>query len=223
MVNEVINGVMAPITNIVLQLYRFIIELFSPYLGDGVKVFLLAILIAAIAIFIWNFYKSISQKDLITLNLSRYNTAQHPSLYKLLAIVFFFLEYLILMPVLILLWFFALSIIILVIAEEREINQILLISAAMVTSVRILAYHKNEIAKDLAKLFPLITLSVFLLSPRAFDLEIVLGKISAIPSLLGSVFYFLLIIIIVEVFLRALYTIMEFWQSEEEAEKLKKS
>jgi len=216
--------IVSPISDLLLNIYHFITNSFSPFFSDGLNIVFLAIIIALVAIFIWNFYRSLSQRDLISLNLSKYNTSTHPLIYKLLAIALYFVEYIILMPILIFLWFFALSIIILLIAEtSSSAAQILLISAAMVAAIRILAYHKQELAKELAKLFPFITLSVFLLSPRAFDIEAIILKISEIPSLLVNVFYYLLIIVVIEGFLRTLFTIMEFWVSEEEAEKDKKN
>lgn len=221
MVLDGVNNISDPLTTLFLEGYRSINTNLSPFFGEGVNMVLLAIIISLVAIFIWNFYKSLSQRDLISLNLRKYNKSTHSVFHKIWAILLFFLEYLLLMPFIIFLWFFALAIMILLIAAERSASHVLLISGAMVASIRLLSYHKNELAKDLAKLFPFITLSTFLLSARAFNPEDVILKISEIPSLLNSVFYFLFAIFIIEVILRLLYTVLDFWKSEEEAEQIR--
>jgi hypothetical protein len=204
------------LANVIIGLYRGLKSGLSGGLSSAVDVFLLGILISIVAIFIWQFYQSLSQRNIINLNLSRYNTSEHPTISKLFAIFLFFIEYLIVMPILIFLWFTALSIIIMLIAPERAIGGVLLITGSLVAAVRILAYHNSDIAKDVAKLFPFITLSVFLLSPNAFDIEGIIGQLKEIPILVGNVFYFLVVIIFIEVVLRVLHTIMDFWQGPEE-------
>ena len=196
--------------------YGGFISLFSAQSGHAVNVILMALGIVLVALFILYFYRSISQRNLISLNLNQYNTVRHPVVTKVLAVTFYFLEHIILMPFLILLWFAALSIIILVIAPERTAVQILTLTAAMVIAIRILAYwhSHSEIAKELAKLFPLITLSVFILSPGDFNITGALNRLGEIPSLFGSIFYFLLVIFIVEIILRFFYTILKIIRGE---------
>lgn len=114
------------------------------------------------------------------------------------------------MPLLILVWFGALSLIILLIAEEASAQQIVMLSAAMIGAVRILAYYRKEIAQDLAKLFPFITLSVFLLSPGAFDLSSSINQLREIPALFNNILGFLAVVVIVEIVLRTIYTLVDF-------------
>ena len=86
----------------------------------------------------------------------------------------------------------------------------------MVAAIRMLAYYNQEIAKDLAKLFPFITLSLFILTPGAFNVEGILNQLNALPSLFRSIFSFLIVIFIVEIILRIIYTATEFLRTEEE-------
>jgi small-conductance mechanosensitive channel len=182
------------------------------------SVFVLAITLAIVALFIFKFYKSISKKTIIRLNLKKYNTSEHPVGSKVLAMVLYLLEYIIFMPFLIALWFVALAIVLLLIAEEQTIGYILWISVSMIGAIRILAYVKKEVSEDLAKLFPFITLSVFLLTPGEFSLDILSEKISMIPLLLSNIFSFILVVLLIEIILRVFYTVYTFWASEEEAE-----
>jgi len=192
----------------------------NSYLGKGsglvVQVFLFAALLVVVSVFIWEFYKSISKKDLISLNLKRYNRFEHPVVSKLFAMFLYFVEYILIMPLLIAFWFVGLAVMLLLIAEERSIQGILLICAVFVSAIRILAYHRAEISKDLAKLFPFITLSVFILTPGSFQVTSMLDKVYEIPDLLWHILYYLVAIFVIEVVLRVLYLIFDFFRSEEE-------
>ncbi|MBU0466348.1 MAG: hypothetical protein KJ718_06160 [Nanoarchaeota archaeon] len=180
----------------------------------AVSVLVLAVTLAVAALFIFKFYKSISKRNLIALNLNKYNTSEHPIMGKLFAMVLYLLEYIVIMPVIIVLWFAALAIILLLIAKEQSIGYILWLSASMIGAIRILAYIRGEIAKDLAKLFPFITLSIFLLSPGEFNLNVIIEKVRTIPDLLTHIFSFIFVVLVVEIILRVFYTVYEFWRSE---------
>lgn len=195
---------------------------FSLY-GDSLtmNVLIFSILLAVASFFIWNFYKSISKRNLIELNLSEYNTSEHPLASKFFAIILYLLEYLVIMPLLIALWYAALSVVLLLIASDVSISGVLFVSAVIIGAIRLLAYFHSEIAKDLAKMFPFIALSFFLLSfesfGKTFNIGEITSKISQISSYYGEVFSFVLVVFGIEIVLRIFYTIYEFWRSEEEA------
>ncbi|MDO8564005.1 MAG: hypothetical protein Q7R87_03270, partial [Nanoarchaeota archaeon] len=171
-------------------------------------VVLAALFIVVISLFIWQFYKSLSKRDLIELNLDQYNTAEHPVAEKIFSVILYFLENVVIMPLLIVLWFAALSVVILVISPESQIGHILFLSASLVSAIRILAYSNSELATELAKLFPFITLSVFLISPTGLAFLDINKQLSEIPFLFADVFYFLFAIFIIEVVLRLIYSII---------------
>jgi len=196
------------------EAYNGILGFFPEGMRSGILVFLFALLIALSAVFIWYFYKSLSKRSLIELNLSQYNTSQHPVFSKVVAVLLYLAEYLILMPVLIFVWFVALSVFILLVAEGRAVSNILMLTGAMVAAIRILAYYEEEIAQDLAKLFPFITLSVLLLAPGALNFEEVLLRATELPSLFSHVFSFLIVIVIIEIILRLIYTGIQFANSK---------
>ncbi len=195
--------------------YSGVLGAFPSAVRQALNVFIIAVLIAGISMFIWYFYRSLSQRNLISLNLSQYNTSEHSVTSKLLATSFYLLEYVVLMPVLIFFWFMALSVFIFLIASERTVVQILMLTASLVLAIRILAYWNEEISRDLAKLFPFITLSVFLLMPGSFELSNILKKLGNISGLFNYIVYFLLAVLFVEIFLRVFYTIFNVVRSGE--------
>lgn len=188
----------------------------SPRVYLGMSMFVFAIIIALTAFVIWKFYRALSKRNFIHLDLRKYNTSEHPVFQKVFAVLLYFVEYILIMPLLIMLWFILLSGVILLLASEREITQILILSGAMVMAIRLLAYYSEEIAKDLAKLFPFIAMSIFLLTPGAFEIAGFLEKLKELPSLFGHAVYFLILILILEIIMRVTYTIIELFKGKEE-------
>lgn len=188
--------------------YSALIGGLPPVWSQVFIVVLAALFIVVISLFIWQFYKSLSKRDLIELNLDQYNTAEHPVAEKIFSVILYFLENVVIMPLLIVLWFAALSVVILVISPESQIEHILFLSASLVSAIRILAYSNSELATELAKLFPFITLSVFLILPTGLAFLDMNKQLSEIPFLFADVFYFLFAIFIIEVILRLIYSII---------------
>lgn len=207
-INSILNGVEAR--------YVSLNALMPAKLFLGIKLFFFAVLIALSVYVIWLFYKALSKRNFIALNLSKYNTSEHPVARKLLAVLFYFVEYILIMPALILVWFIVFSIILLILASARSIEQILMLSGALVMAIRILAYYKEEISQEIAKLFPFIALSVFLLTPGIFEISGIFNKAKEVPLLIESTLLFLLSIFIVEIVFRVGYTIYEIAQGKED-------
>jgi len=199
-------GVISVISSTVSEAYSLLTSKISPNYLLAINLLIFSIIIALVSLFIWYFYRTLSQKNIISLNLNRYNTSEHPTLNKVYTVGLYFLEYIIILPFLISLWFAALSIFLLLIAE-RAAGQVLFITAALIIAIRILAYSHTEISKDLAKLFPFITISVFLLSPASFEFNNVLLRLGEIPSLFSNLFFFLIVMVGVEIIMRLTYTL----------------
>jgi len=195
----------------------------SSFYGDSLAldVFIFAVILAVASLFIWYFYRSIAKRNLIDINLSKYNTYEHPLANKFLAMVLYLLEYMVIMPLLIIFWYAALAFVLFVIASEVSVGGILFVSAVIIGAIRLLAYFHSEIAKDLAKMFPFIALSVFLLSfesiGKVFDFSDVTAKLSQIPQFTAEIFSFILVVFVIEIVLRFIFSVYEFWRSEEEA------
>lgn len=161
------------------------------------------------SIFVFYFYRFLARKNIIELNLNQYNLYKNPTLIKLFAAIFYIVEYVILLPILTFFWFGILSILILLLAKGLAVSTILLISAALVTSVRITSYISEDLAKDLAKMLPFTLLAIALTTAGFFDISIFFDRISQIPSLLSNIPYYLLFIVAIELLMR----ITEFIQS----------
>jgi len=85
--------------------------------------------------------------------------------------------------------------------------QIAVISTALVSTVRITSYIKEEHASDLAKLTPLALLGVFLTDPNFFSLDLLITRLQEIPSLGWQLIHYLSFCILLEWILRILYSL----------------
>ena len=181
------------------------------------KVLFWAVTIAVISIFIWRFYKSTSKRNIIELNLKKYNYSNHPVLRKFFASLLYLVEYIIITPILLILWYAGLSIILLLIARERTFSDVLFMSAAVVGGIRILTYLSDEeVAKELAKLFPFIALAELILAQNFFDSTKLVEQVLQIPALLNNIFAFIFVIFMIELVLRIFHTVYDFYSSSEE-------
>ena len=185
-------GVLQTVTNLPLSYQRVI----------GVAV--LMILIVAYSIFVWKVYKVIARKDIISLNLKQYNSFEHPTLEKMLAGMLYFLEYIIVLPFLILFWYIFFALALILFSEDLSIEKILLLSAAVVGSIRVLAYYKHELAAEVAKLLPMTILGLMVLSPGFLNVARMIEAVKQIPELFWSIGFALIFVACLEIALRFL-------------------
>lgn len=194
------------------------LNMFYSYISDSIPdnykpYFILAfftILVVAYCIFVWKLYQFLGKKDILDLNLSQYNTFEHPTTKKLTAIVLFLLEYVIIIPVLISVWFSFLAIFFIVMSENENVAQIMLFCAVIIAATRILAYYSKDLSKELGLLFPFTLLIVLLLEPGSFSIPQLISKFSQIPSLFYNIFSYFIFIVGLEVVMRIISIIFPY-------------
>lgn len=160
------------------------------------------LLILIYSIFIWKVHKLISSKDIISLNLKKYNSFDHPTLRKVFEGILYFLEYIIILPFFVLFWYILFALVLVLFSEISSIEQILLLSAAVVGSIRVLAYYNSEISSEVAKLLPFTILAITLLSHKIWDVSRLNEAISQMPDFFIFILYVLAFIIGLEIILR---------------------
>lgn len=195
------------------------LSMLPDFIQNFINLFIIVLIVFIYAIFIWKFYRFLSTKNIIELNLNQYNRSNNPTAAKLLAIFFYFIEYIVILPFLIFFWFSVFSIFLIFLTEELPVSALLLVSAVIIAAIRMAAYYNENLAQDLAKLIPLTLLSVSFLNPGFFSLERILNHLSEIPSLTGSIFTYLMFIVLFEILLRFLYFIFSLFGIEEEEEE----
>ena len=162
------------------------------------------------SIFVFYFYRFLAKKNIISVNLSQYNNYENPTLTKFFAVLLYILEYVVLLPIVTFLWFTTLAVLILILADGIAAATVLLISAALVASVRATSYISESLSKDLAKMVPFTFLAIAITKPSFFEIDLLIGRITEIPSLLTDVPYYLIFIISIEIIMRIADTLNNF-------------
>ncbi len=181
--------------------------------------FLFVIGIAAYSIFIFHFYKFIARKDIFHLDLSVYNKAKLGLLRKLVSSLFYLLKYAILFPVFTFLWFLVMTVMLTLLSSEPVIENVLLVSIAVVSAVRVTAYYDESLSHDLAKMLPFALLGVFLVDSSLLAFDKSLPVILALPAKAELVAYYLAFVILLEFLLRFASTLLSAVFPKEEEEK----
>ena len=164
--------------------------------------FLFIIGMTIYAIYVFIFYRFLSQKNLFSLDLHQYSHPFSGFMKNFTHSLLYILEYLILLPIFNIFWVGVISLMILVLAKNQDINNILLVSMALVATVRITSYYHEQLSQDVAKLLPFVLLGVFLLDISFFSLDNVITSLKSIPSLWKLLAYYFAFTVSLELFLR---------------------
>ncbi len=190
----------------ILQIYREFISVLPPFIGSFLNFLILVLSIVLYSLFIWKFYRFISKKDPLGLNLNKYNKSENSLFTKLLAGIFYFIEYILILPFLIFIIFAIFTIFLIVLTQNQNTTQVLMISAIVIAAIRMVSYYKESLSQEIAKLLPLTLLAVSVLDPNLFSetlyLERVFSQINQIPDLTANILSYLGFIIILEIILR---------------------
>ena len=208
-----------------IEFYQNFIGFFPDYVGTFLNLLILVLVIVLYSIFVWKFYRFISKKNILGLDLNKYNRTQSPIGTKLLAGLLYFLEYIIILPFVIFLGYAIFTLFLIVLSQAQDVSQILVISAVIIAAIRMTAYYKENLSQEIAKVLPFTLLAIAVLNPATFSqteyIEKILTHFSTIPSFFGDIFYYLLFIIILEMILRFFDFIFSLFGLEEvEGEKI---
>ena len=160
--------------------------------------FLFVIGMVIYSVFVFKFYLFIAKRDIIEFNLKQYSTrARWAWLKKVVYLLLYIVEYILLFPIFVSVWFAVFSILLLLLSRQ-DISIILLISMAIVTTVRACSYYNEDLSKDLAKMLPFALLGVMLIDINFFSAESLLLGIYKVPSLFDTILYYLIFTIFIE-------------------------
>ncbi|MDY6789570.1 MAG: hypothetical protein SVV03_06460 [Candidatus Nanohaloarchaea archaeon] len=156
------------------------------------------------SIFVFRLYKFIAQKDIFKLDLAEY--ASGFELFKnFFKLILYILEYLLFFPVLTIAWFVVFAGLLALLSSTHTVESLMLVSIAVVTTIRVCAYYNSALAEDVGKTLPLALLGIVLVDgfkelsvSRAIDIGFNLaGKWEV-------VLYYLGFVIVLELVLRLL-------------------
>lgn len=192
---SIANNSLSSFNNLVLNTY--------PQLG------VFTISLCFYSIFVWFFYQNLSKRDLFELDLEKYEIqeSRFNGAKKALGVLTYLVKYGIIFPLYVGFCFIVFSLLLFVMAKNIMANEIVLISMAFVSTIRIIAYLKTDLARDLAKLIPFAILAIFLTEANFFSWDMLIQRLGELPSLGWDLLGFLSFSVILEWILRASYFI----------------
>src|SRR3989344_1380120 len=160
-------------------------------------------------VFIWFFYRILSKRDLFKLDLGKYEIpgTKWKGEKKAGSVLLYILKYGIVFPFYVGFWFAVLSVFMFVMTKDVAVRQIILISIAFVSAVRITSYLNEGLSRDLAKLVHFALLAIFLIDPNFFSWDLLMNRLNTVPAIGWEILKFLSFCILLEWLLRILYSI----------------
>jgi hypothetical protein len=199
-------GFFGEIGGMLVATYQDFMSILPFWLQNFVNLFFVSLVVVVYAIIIWNFYRFMAKKDLIHLNLKKYNRSEHPAVAKTLAALFYFIEYIVILPFFVFLWYGVFAMFLILLTDGIELQTLMVISATLIAATRMTAYYKEDLSKDIAKLIPFALLGAAITQINAFSLDKIIGQLFAIPSMMGQIASYMLFIFTIELILRFIET-----------------
>ena len=100
-----------------------------------------------------------------------------------------------------------------VISQTTNLGDILLISMAVVSTVRVTSYYNEELSRDVAKLVPFAILAIFFANIKFIEFERMLMVVQQIPLFWKTAVYYLLFFMVLELLLRILQKVIGAFKS----------
>ncbi|MCF7866823.1 hypothetical protein K9L67_01920 [Candidatus Woesearchaeota archaeon] len=154
------------------------------------------------------------------LDLNQFNNASHPTTAYILKIIFYILEYIIVFPIIILIWTIALTVLAVLMSSQTS-QDIILLTFAVVATIRATAYYNEDLSRDISKLLPFALLGVFIVNSSSFNIQS-LNDMARIASInLPTLVHYFLFIVVLEFVLRIWHLISYLSPIEKAEDKYK--
>jgi len=177
-------------------------------------------------IFVYHFYRFLSKRDMFSIDLDKRlsykkfrstgeSVSAAPRVAAFIAMNFF------IFPFVAFLWFLGYSSIMFLLVHQLPTATIFLVSSALIVAVRISAYYREDLSRDLAKLLPFALLGIFLYNPQFFSFEDIVNRLKEIPTFIIQIASFIVVAMLVEIVLSILYLIkIKFIHKKEKSKKV---
>jgi len=173
-------------------------------------------------IFVFHFYRFLSKRDLFSMNIEqRIAQGKFKSTGKKISVApraaAFIATNFFIFPFVIFLWFIGYSSFMFMLVQNMPTSTIFLVSSGLIIAIRISAYYKEDLSRDIAKLLPFTLLGIFLFNPQFFSFSDILSRFLEIPSFVIQIAFFVILAMAVEIVLSTLYLIkIRFFRKKED-------
>jgi hypothetical protein len=155
------------------------------------------------AILIFNYYRFLARRDIVRFDVERYKNAGDRAITGFLHL----LKTIVVYPIILFIWFALLAAVLSLLAKNQSTDSLLLISMALISTVRVTAYYSEDLSRDLAKMLPFTLLGIFVVDQSYFDFQISFTLIKGITTDWYPLVYYFVFIFILELLLRIFWVI----------------
>ena len=177
------------------------IDLMEAYEALG-PLALIVLGIVAYGVFVFNFYRFLARKDIITLDLQKHNQAKRRALRKSISVIFYIFKCLILYPVFVFFWFCVMAGLLYVLSRNHTTETVMLVAMGVVGAIRICSYYKEALAVDIAKIVPFALLGIMLIDSSIVRIVQSTESVWEAALLWETVIYYLVAVVVIEFLLR---------------------
>ena len=160
------------------------------------------------AIFVFKFYRFVAARDVFALDLAKYEGLSFRWGRALFHFIVYVVKYLLLFPVFAFFWFAILTVILAFLSKEQTFSETLLIALVTVSAIRVTAYYKEDLARDLAKILPFAVLSALIINASFSSVSDSLDRLRMAGDHSETIFYYLVFLIALEFVLRLIVSVV---------------
>ena len=181
-----------PITIDLLAIYEILRPLALNVLG-----------ITAYGVFIFNFYRFLARKDIVTLNLQKHNHAKHPALRKTVTTIFYIFKCLILYPVSVFFWFCVMAGFLFLLGRNQSTESIMLVAMGVVGAIRVVLLLQTRRSQRISpRYFHSPLLGIMIIDNSLLRIVNSTEGVRAAALLWETLVYYLVAVVVIEFVLR---------------------
>ena len=156
------------------------------------------------AVFIFKFYRFVASRDMFEMDLSKFEESRFHVIRVFLHMVMYLVKYIVVFPLFAIFWFTVLTLILAFLSKEQAFPQVLLTALATVSAIRVTAYYKEDLSRDLAKILPFAVLGIFIIDASFFQVSSSLNVLEQANGYRENILYYLGFLVGLEFALRML-------------------
>jgi len=160
-----------------------------------------AVAVAVYGVLVFNFYRVMSRRVVFVITFEKLKESER-LLSRLAYYLIYVVRYVVVFPIMVYIWFWLLVMMVALLHSHKEPAELLLITMAVLTAVRVTSYYNEGLSADIAKILPYGLMGVFLVSFGSFDLDAYIDLLSRIRDESHAAFYYWVFIVIQELVLR---------------------
>lgn len=177
------------------------------------------IAIAAYSGFVFMFYRLLAKRDLLTLDLKRFENSMTGRIRVFFRSLLFVAQYVLLIPILIGFWTVVMATILTLLSDSSDHSRNAMIATSVVGAVRILAYWTEDLSRDVAKMLPFAVLGVFLVGSTSVNFSEFEALYSNLPELADAYLNSLILLSILETVLRVGHVVKDLFGGQRRVKK----